>query len=355
MIGQTISHYKITAKLGAGGMGEVYLAEDLDLGRMVAVKFLSTDKSSHEESRQRFIHEARAQAMLNHPNIATFHEVSDVHGRAFIVMEYIQGKPLPEAVQTDKLSIPEILDLVIQVAEGLQAAHEQGVVHRDIKPENIMVTPKGHVKITDFGLARWKGATTRTKSGTRMGTVSYMSPEQAEGKKVDHRSDIFSLGVVLYEMVAGRAPFEGQHEAAITYSIVNETPKPLARYEANVSDTIEQIVSKCLAKRRGERYQSCADLVADLRLEQRASEPTIRSTPRKVRVRGLMISALVIAVFAVLVLVFKPWRIVVQPTQDASAGRTMLAVLPFENLGSDDQEYFADGMTEEITSRLAGC
>ena len=187
MIGQTISHYKITAKLGAGGMGEVYLAEDLQLGRKVAIKLLSVEKSSDEDSRKRFIHEARAQAMLNHPNIATFHEVDEADGRAFIVMEYVEGKPLPEFVRAANLALEEVLGLAIQVGEGLQAAHEKGIVHRDIKPENIMVTPKGHVKITDFGLARWKGATTLTKSGTRLGTVYYMSPEQAEGKRVDHR------------------------------------------------------------------------------------------------------------------------------------------------------------------------
>jgi TolB-like protein/Tfp pilus assembly protein PilF/predicted Ser/Thr protein kinase len=353
MIGQTISHYKITAKLGAGGMGEVYLAKDLDLGRKVAVKFLAATKSEDEESRQRFIHEARAQAMLNHPNVATFFEVGESDGRAFIVMEYIEGKPLPEVVRSDSLSLSEILRLVIQVAEGLQAAHEKGIIHRDIKPENIMVTPKGLVKITDFGLARWKGATTLTQSGTRMGTVSYMSPEQAEGKKVDHRSDIFSLGVVLYELVAGRPPFEGEHEAAITYSIVNETPQPLARYEAKVSDKVEQIVSKCLAKRREERYQSCADLVADLRMEQRTSEPSPITIPRRQRSRGLAVSLVIVAVIAIVALVFKPWQIVVRNTEEAVAGRKMLAVLPFENLGSEEQEYFADGITEEITTHVA--
>ncbi|MEW5701385.1 MAG: serine/threonine-protein kinase [Candidatus Zixiibacteriota bacterium] len=167
MIGQTISHYKITAKLGEGGMGEVYLATDTNLGRLVAIKFLAANRAADPEARQRFIHEAKAQAMLSHPGIATFHDVGVAEGRAFIVMEYIEGAPLPKLALAEDLSLSEVLDLVIQVAEGLRAAHEHGVVHRDIKPENILVTAKHQVKITDFGLAKWKGATTLTREGTR--------------------------------------------------------------------------------------------------------------------------------------------------------------------------------------------
>ncbi|MGH8004965.1 MAG: serine/threonine-protein kinase, partial [Limisphaerales bacterium] len=171
----------------------VYLAEDTSLGRKVAVKFLSADKAADPESRQRFVHEARAQAMLSHPNIATFHEVGEEGDKVFIVMEYIEGQPLSRLSSGEKLSLPEILDLAIQVGEGLQAAHEKGVVHRDIKPENVLITSKRHAKITDFGLAKWKGASTLTQTGARMGTAYYMSPEQVEGKKVDNRTDIFSL------------------------------------------------------------------------------------------------------------------------------------------------------------------
>ena len=166
MIGQTISHYKITAKLGSGGMGDVYLATDTHLGREVAIKFLSSDRATDPEARQRFIHEAKAQAMLSHPSIATFHDVGEAQGQAFLVMEYVEGQPLPGLIRDERLSLPEILDLVIQVGEGLQAAHEHGVIHRDIKPENILVTSKRQVKITDFGLAKWKGASTLTREGT---------------------------------------------------------------------------------------------------------------------------------------------------------------------------------------------
>ncbi len=363
MIGQTIAHYKITAKLGEGGMGEVYLADDLHMGRQVAIKFLSANRSSDADSRQRFIHEARAQAMLNHPNIATFHEVSEADSRAFIVMEYIEGAPLSDTVKNEKLSLSEILTLAIQAGEGLQAAHEKGVIHRDVKPENIMVTPKGHVKITDFGLAHWKGASTLTKTGTRLGTAYYMSPEQAEGRKADHRSDIFSLGVVLYELLCNQRPFEGETETSILYELMSKTPDPLARYRRDVSEALERIVSKCLAKSPNERYQSCADLVADLRSERKVSEvstaPPVSATQRpdpavrRNRRTGIVVSASVVAMIVVLVLVFKPWRIVIEPTHDAQAKRVMLAVLPFENLGSPDQEYFADGMTEEITTHVA--
>jgi len=265
MIGRTVSHYKITAKLGSGGMGEVYLATDTKLGRQVAIKFLPPDKAADAESRQRFLHEAQAQAMLSHPNVATLLDTGDEQGTAFIVTEYIEGRSLSAVTSSEKLSWAAILDLAIQIGEGLQAAHERGVVHRDIKPDNVLVTARGHVKITDFGLAKWKGASTLTKSGTRLGTAYYMSPEQAQGQKVDHRSDIFSFGVVLYEMVAGRTPFAGEHEAALLYAITSETPEPLSRYKSGVPSELQRIVEKCLAKDSGSRYQSAQDLVADLR------------------------------------------------------------------------------------------
>src|SRR3989304_6671197 len=264
MIGQTISHYKILEKLGEGGMGEVYLAEDPNLGRKVAVKFLSSDKAADPESRQRFVHEARAQAMLSHPNIATFYEVGEMQDKVFIVMEYIEGQPLSNLAQVEKLTLPEILDLAIQVGEGLQAAHEKGITHRDIKPENVLVTAKHHAKITDFGLAKWKGASTLTKTGARMGTAFYMSPEQVEGKKVDHRTDIFSLGTILYELLCARRPFEGDTDTAIFYDLINTQPQPLARFARNIPEKLEQIVLKCLAKKAEERYQHIDELLVDL-------------------------------------------------------------------------------------------
>jgi len=272
MIGQTISHYKILEKLGEGGMGEVYLAEDTSLGRKVAVKFLSSDKAADPESRQRFVHEARAQAMLSHPNIATFYEVGEEGDKVFIVMEYIDGQPLSKLAQVEKLSFSEILDIAIQIGEGLSAAHERGITHRDIKPENVLVNSKRLAKITDFGLAKWKGATTLTQSGARMGTAYYMSPEQVDGRKADHRTDIFSLGVVLYELFCARRPFEGDTETAVFYDLVHTPPQPLARYCRNLPEGLERIVFKCLAKKPEERYQHADELVADLKMLKRAGD-----------------------------------------------------------------------------------
>ncbi len=253
-------------------MGEVFLAEDTSLGRKVAVKFLSSDKAADPESRQRFVHEARAQAMLSHPNIATFYEVGEENEKVFIVMEYIEGQPLSKLAQIEKLSFSEILDIAIQIGEGLAAAHERGITHRDIKPENVLINSKRLAKITDFGLAKWKGATTLTQSGARMGTAYYMSPEQVEGKKSDHRTDIFSLGVVLYELFCARRPFEGDTETAVFYDLVHTPPQPLARYCRNLPEGLERIVFKCLSKKPEERYQSAADLVADLKTLKRAGD-----------------------------------------------------------------------------------
>jgi len=356
MINQTISHYKITAKLGEGGMGEVYLATDTNLDRQVAIKFLSADRSSDPEARLRFIHEAKAQAMLSHPNIATFHDVGEESGRAFLVMEYVDGQPLPSLAREEKLSLPEILDLVIQVGEGLQAAHEHGVVHRDIKPDNILVTARRHVKITDFGLARWKGATTLTRAGTRMGTAYYMSPEQAEGKRVDQRSDLFSLGVVLYELICHQRPFDGENESIILSAIMSAQPPPLARFCRDAPDELQRVVGKCLAKDPPERYQSAADLLADLTVLRRTmpgagsmstSKPFAAKHSRKWAF-AVVAGIAIVAVAAALVT-----RHFLSAGSGKPSERKMLAVLPFENLGAPDQEYFADGITDEITGKLA--
>jgi TolB-like protein/Flp pilus assembly protein TadD/predicted Ser/Thr protein kinase len=344
-------------------MGDVYLATDTKLHRRVAIKFLSTERAADSESRLRFIHEARTQAMLNHPNIATCYEVGEFEGRAFIVMEYIEGGHLADVFAPDEQSLAEILEVMIQLGEGLQAAHEHDVTHRDVKPENIMITSKGRVKITDFGLAHWKGAARLSRDGTWLGTVSYMSPEQADGKRVDHRSDIFSAGIVLYELITGRLPFRGDHEPVTIYSILNESPEPLARYRAEVSDGLQRITTKCLAKSRDERYQSCADLVADLKLEHKELTATVpaavsseidpeQKSPWRRR-QGMLFSATAVAVVAFILLIVGPWRLQFIPIQDVSAARKMLAVLPFENLGADSHGYFADGITEEITIRLS--
>ncbi|MEW5702095.1 MAG: protein kinase [Candidatus Zixiibacteriota bacterium] len=356
MIGQTISHYTITAKLGEGGMGEVYLATDTNLDRQVAIKFLSAGRSTDPEARQRFIHEAKAQAMLSHPHIATFLDVGEADGRAFLIMEYVEGRSLPELARDEKLTLSEILDLVIQVAEGLQAAHEHGIVHRDIKPENVLVTSKRLVKITDFGLARWKGATTLTKKGTRMGTAYYMSPEQTEGRRVDHRGDIFSLGVILYELVCRQRPFEGETETAIAYAVVTETPEPLARYKTGVPEQLQSIVSKCLAKDPAQRYQSAADLVTDLTALRRTLTGAGRVTSTRIvaaRRPWKLALAVVVGVAVVAAAGALVTRYLLPSGRSVLPERKMLAVLPFENLGSSDDEYFSDGITDEITAKLA--
>ena len=358
MIGQTVSHYKITAKLGEGGMGEVYLATDTNLDRPVAIKFLSADRSTDPDARQRFIHEAKAQAMLSHPNIATFHDVGEEKGHAFLVMEYVEGQPLPSLAREEKLSLPEILDLVIQVGEGLQSAHEHGVVHRDIKPENILVTAKRQIKITDFGLAKWKGATTLTKDGTRMGTAYYMSPEQAEGRRVDQRSDIFSLGVILYELVCHQRPFEGENESAILYEVLNTQPQPLARYCREVPDDLQRIVAKCLAKAPEERYQSAADLTTDLRSVKRGSAAGATAPMRRPRPFTTRTVTAAIAGLTAIVLVLLAFPTVRENVSRwYGAGRMPalkhLAVVPFAIVGdAAARQSFSDGLLETLTSRL---
>ncbi len=334
----------------------MFLAEDTSLGRKVAVKFLSSDKASDPESRQRFVHEARAQAMLSHPNIATFHEVGEEGEKVFIVMEYIDGQTLSRLSKIEKLSLPEVLDLAIQVGEGLAAAHEKGVVHRDIKPENVLVTAKHHAKITDFGLAKWKGASTLTQTGARMGTAYYMSPEQVEGKKADHRTDIFSLGIILYELLCARRPFEGDTETAIFYDLVNTHPQPLARYARNLPDQLEKIVMKCLAKKPEERYQHADELVADLKALRRTSE--IQHLPlQPIQSDANRKKWIVISVAAGVILVALAAYVVLPrlfaPAAEKAGSRKMLVVLPFRNLGAPEQEYFADGITNEITANLA--
>ena len=236
MIGNTILHYKISAKLGEGGMGVVYKAEDTKLERTVALKFLSL-ASIGDEEKKRFKREAKAAAALNHANIAHVYAIDESEGHIFIAMEFIEGKSLEEMVGAQNsvpLRLDDAINYATQIAAGLQAAHEKGIVHRDIKSANIMVTDKGVVKIMDFGLAKLTNRSKMTQLGTTLGTIAYMSPEQAQGQKVDHRSDIWSLGVVLYEMISGQMPFKGDYEQAIIYSIQNEDPEPLTAVRSGV-------------------------------------------------------------------------------------------------------------------------
>jgi Tol biopolymer transport system component/predicted Ser/Thr protein kinase len=280
MIGQSISHYKILEKLGEGGMGVVYKAEDISLRRLVAIKFLPRRLSGHGEERERFVHEAQAASSLNFPSICTIYEIDQRDDETFIVMEYIDGTTLREWLRKimeqeegyRKLSIRETITVAIQIAEGLEKAHEKGIIHRDIKSENIMVTADGRAKIMDFGLAKLRGVSKLTKSGSTVGTMAYMSPEQVEGIEIDHRTDIFSFGVMLYEMLTGRLPFQAAHEASLMYEIINVDPPALSNVRPSLEEELNRVVMKCLEKNRDVRYQSMQDLVVDLRRFLRASE-----------------------------------------------------------------------------------
>ena len=265
MIGSTISHYEITAKLGEGGMGIVYKAEDTKLDRPVALKFLAAHLLKDEEANKRFRREAKAAAALHHPNVCPIHEIAEADGRTFLAMAFIEGESLDKPIERGPLKILEALDIAQQIANGLEAAHEKGVVHRDIKPGNVMVDEKGHVTVMDFGLALLTEGSKLTKFDTTLGTFAYMSPEQAEGAEVDHRTDIWALGCVLYEMVCGQRPFKGLYDQALVYEILNEEHEPITGVRAGVPMELEVYVAKCLSKDREERYKDAGDLVVDLK------------------------------------------------------------------------------------------
>ena len=269
MVGQTISHYKITEKLGEGGMGVVYKAEDTKLRRVVALKFLRAELIEDPEHRERFLREAQAAAALDHPNICTIHEIDEDAGRTFLAMAFIAGLTVKDKIAQRPLKLDQALDIAVQTVQGLQAAHEKGIVHRDIKGANLMVTPPGQVKIMDFGLAQLAERSKLTETTTILGTPSYMSPEQALGKKTDRRADLWSLGVVLYEMIAGRLPFVGERQEAILYGVTDGEPEPVTAQRAGLPLELEWIIGKALAKDRNERYQHAEDVLVDLRSLQK--------------------------------------------------------------------------------------
>lgn len=280
MIGQTISHYKILEKIGEGGMGVVYKAEDTKLKRIVALKFLPPDLTKDQESKERFFTEAQAAAALNHPNIITVHEIDEFEDRVYIAMEFVEGQNLKEKIASGPLEIDEVIRFARQMAKGLREAHQKAVIHRDIKSANIMISETNHTKIMDFGLARLKNQTGVTKAGSTLGTAAYMSPEQTQGADVDHRTDIWSLGVVLYEIVTGQTPFKGEYEQAVIYSILNEEPEPLSSLRAGIPPELERIINKMLAKSPAERYQTASHLLEDVKALKEDSAPEV--TPSKI-------------------------------------------------------------------------
>lgn len=266
-VGQTISHFRILENLGAGGMGVVYKAEDLRLKRLVALKFLSPDLTRDPNAKARFIREAQAASALDHPNICTVHQVEDTRGgECYIVMACYQGETLRQRIEREPLSIDEAIRITLQVCRGLAKAHENRIIHRDIKPNNIMITRDGVVKILDFGLAKLEGRSQLTGASRLLGTLPYMSPESLQHRPVDHRTDIWSLGVVLYEMLTRSLPFRGDHEAAVIYSIVNQDPRPLPDFLPDAPPELLRVVGRSLMKAPNERYGSVTELAGDLEI-----------------------------------------------------------------------------------------
>lgn len=342
--GTSISHYKIHEKIGSGGMGEVYLAEDSELKRKVALKFLPLQYASDEGFKTRFKREAQAAAALSHPNIIHIYEVLEYQGRPFFAMELVEGRSLRDIIHSEELSLYQVLDVAAQICEGLSEAHEAGVVHRDIKPSNILIDKKGRVLVVDFGLARIEGKDKLTKTGSTLGTIGYMAPEQVEGKKADQRSDIFSVGVVLYEMLTGQQPFRKDSNAASLRATTEKTPEPVARYKADVPEGVQQIVDKALEKNRETRYQHIDDLLADLKRVRRDMKPAYPPPPRR-RLYPWLVGILAVVVIAALALLLIPEKV---PAQKH------LVVLPFINVGEVlNNQAFCDGLMETLTSKLS--
>ena len=349
MIGRVLSHYKIIEKLGEGGNGVVYKAEDTKLKRTVALKFLSQFFSADEEAKRRFIYEAQKASALDHPNIYTIHEIGQTEeGKLFISMAYYDGENLRERIKSKGVKKEEAVEIAIQICEGLSKAHQNNLIHRDIKPANIFLTKDGIVKILDFGLAKEKGQSHLTKEGTTLGTVAYMSPEQARGEDVDQRTDIWSLGIVMYEMLTGKPPFDADYDQAIIYSILNT--KPVLN---RLPKEFVPIIKKALAKPVNERYQNTEELLADLNL-LRSGFPAKHYflTPTFLKSFKLKLAAAAIIIILLAVISF---LIIKKPAVEHSAieQRKIVVVFPFENLGSPDDKYFAEGIAQEITSKLA--
>ena len=348
LIGQTVSHYKILEKLGEGGMGVVYKAEDLKLTRTVALKFLPPDLTRDPEAKQRFIHEAKAASALQHNNICVVHDIDETDdGQMFISMEYLEGETLKNKIERGPLKIDEAIEIAAQVAQGLADAHQHGIIHRDIKPANVLVAKNGVAKIVDFGLAKLSGRSMLTKAGSTLGTAAYMSPELVRGETADHRTDIWSLGVVLYEMLTGKRPFEAEYENALLYSILNSEPAHLTGLRTGVPIDLEHIVRKCLTKPPGGRYQHIDEMTVDLRCVQQEMP-----APRTIQKKTGRVLVLVGAGIAIVGLAFLLYRVFSPKT--APAGEQSVAVLPFLDMSPQkDQEYFCDGMMEELINRLS--
>jgi serine/threonine protein kinase/Flp pilus assembly protein TadD len=348
--GQIISHYRITEKLGAGGMGEIYKAEDIKLKRTVALKFLPSSFSSDSESKKRLIHEAQAASSLDHPNICNIYEIGETDDELlFISMALYEGETLKDKIAKGPIAIDEAIKITLQICEGLEKAHKNDIIHRDIKPANIFITNDGIVKILDFGLAKSKGQTQLTQMGSTVGTVDYMSPEQATGSIVDKKTDIWSLGVVFYEMLTGQRPFAAEYEQAVIYSILNTEPDL-----SKVSKELATIISGAVNKSLEQRYQNAEEMRIDLeslRDGTKTKRNYIRIRLSKISLRTKIIAAVVVMIGLAAIVYINMTKSA--GTTTATPERKMIVVLPFENLGSPDDEYFAQAMREEISNKLA--
>ncbi|HEX6648393.1 MAG TPA: protein kinase [Pyrinomonadaceae bacterium] len=370
--GDFISHYRILSKIGEGGMGEVYLARDTVLDRNVALKLLPSEVVEDAQRVRRFLQEAKAASSLNHPHIVTIHEVGEANSNYFIATEFINGMSVRDAINRDPLEIGRIIEIGSQVALALTAAHEEKIIHRDIKPENIMLRDDGFVKVLDFGLAKLMrqhsaapdaSTLVNTADGIVLGTLSYMSPEQARGHEVDARTDIWSLGVVLYEMVGGRRPFEGTTASDVLASLLDRQPSPLARYSPSVPAELERIISKALAKNPNERYQTARGMLVDLRalnndLQQRKVESRISTaSPHSATSRlsgSRKLPIIVAAILFLLVIGAFVFRQRFWPSTTAGSEAITLAILPFQSLNAgEDTAFLTTGLADAITTRLA--